>query len=322
MPDLAPAEPTRAHTSAPTPAPSAPPWSPTSLGDQAGRTFLVTGANSGLGLAATRAFARHGAHVILAVRDPGRGEAARAEILAEVPDARLEVRPLDLANLASVRALASALRSEGRDIDVLLNNAGLAVAPLALTAEGVELQFGANHLGHFVLTALLFDRLRRDARIITVSSDFARRAGALDLDNLDGAKGFSAGRSYARSKLANLIFGLELDRRLRAAGSPIKSVVVHPGFAATPGVTKVPGVLRLVMHAMSGLFAEPVDVGARSLLFGATAPGVESGQLIGPGARRTRIPTVETPTAHALDLDAGRRLWEVSERLSGVELRP
>lgn len=177
------------------------------------KTHVITGANSGIGFEAVRALARQGERVIMAVRDLSRGEAARAKVLAEVPGAALALERVDLLDLDSVRALAERLVS----VDVLINNAGLGTMPLVLTKERVYSQFGANHLGHFLLTALLWPKLEagRDARVVTVTSGFGKK-GVLDLDNLDGSRGYGQGRAYMQSKLANALFGAELDRRLRA----------------------------------------------------------------------------------------------------------
>ena len=298
------------------------PWSAADIGDQRGRTFLVTGANSGLGFATTRELARRGAHVIMAVRDLDKGAAARGELESALERPSLELRRLDLLELGSVRSLAKDLLDERRPIDVLVNNAGFGGGPHQVSPEGMESTLAANHLGHFALTGLLFDRIAesQDPRVVTVTSGFIRLGTPrIPFDNLDGKRGWSAGRAYVESKLANALFGLELSRRLRAAGSRVKSVLAHPGFSATPMQQKATGVVGVIARVMSALFALPTEVGVLGQLYAATADGVEGGELIGPGKRDGRgRPSVEPTGKPAMDLDAARRLWEVSERLSGV----
>ncbi|MER7843778.1 oxidoreductase [Kitasatospora sp. NPDC096077] len=291
--------------------------------DQSGRVFVVTGANSGLGLATTRAIARRGGDVVLAVRDEGRGRRAVAEITAELPQtrARLEVRRLDLADLDSVRAFADGLRSDGVRPDVLVNNAGVLAPPRTLSAQGHELQFAANHLGHFALTGLLLDLLAdgADPRVVTVSSA-NHRQGRIFFDDLDGERGYSPMARYNQSKLANALFGRELHRRLVAAGSPVRSVLAHPGFAATNIPAGSVGVVKLLLGRLLLPLAQPAARGALPQLFAATDPEALGGQFIGPaGLGELRgAPTVVRPAARALDPEAARRLWELSERLTGV----
>jgi NAD(P)-dependent dehydrogenase (short-subunit alcohol dehydrogenase family) len=279
------------------------------------RTFLVTGANSGVGFALTRALAAKHHRVIMAVRDAGRGAAARDEILRQHPGASLVLERLDLTDLGSVRALAA----KALDVDVLVNNAGVGSGPKALTAEGVLVQFAANHLGHFVLTALLFDRLaaRRDARVVTVTSAFAQR-GRLDLENLDGNRGYGQGRAYMQSKLANLLFGAELDRRLRARGSTVKSVLAHPGVAATEMQQKATGVMGVVARTVSALFAHSAAHGATPLLSAALDPAVESGDLWRPGKRPGTPACKEAPWLTMSDRAGAEQLWRRSEALGRV----
>jgi NAD(P)-dependent dehydrogenase (short-subunit alcohol dehydrogenase family) len=276
------------------------------------RTFLVTGANSGVGFELTRALAAADQHVIMAVRDLGRGRAARDELLRQHPRASLQLETLDLADLGSVRALAE----KDLAIDVLVNNAGTGFAPKTLTREGVLLQFAANHLGHFALTALLFERLaqRSDARVVIVTSAFAKK-GRLDFDNLDGSRGFNNVRAYAQSKLANLFFGAELDRRLRARGSTVKSVLAHPGVAATGIQQKTTGLLGAIARAVS-LFARPASHGATPLVEAALGPAVQSGDLWRPGKRIHDPPRKEAHWPTLDDRDGAAQLWERSEALA------
>ncbi|MGV3625930.1 MAG: SDR family NAD(P)-dependent oxidoreductase [Archangium sp.] len=274
------------------------------------RTHLVTGANSGIGLEAVRALASRGQRVIMAVRDASRGEAAKAKVLAEFPAAQLEVERVDLLDLDSVRALAERVTS----VDVLINNAGLGTAPLSLTKENVYSQFGANHLGHFLLTALLMPKLERgdDPRVVTVSSGFGKK-GKLDLDNLDASRGYGQGRAYMQSKLANAIFGAELDRRLRVRGSKVKSVVVHPGVAATEMQKKptgLMGVLSRVVHAL----ASPPERGAEPTVFAALGD-VQGGEVYGPSKKGA---VRETTWPSMRDVEGGEALWRRSEALAAV----
>ncbi|PWU52367.1 short-chain dehydrogenase [Micromonospora sp. S4605] len=298
-------------------------WATDQMPDQTGRVFVVTGANSGLGLATTRALARRGGHVILAVRDEAKGRRAVAEITAEHPAASLDVRQVDLADLDTVRAFADRLRADHPRLDVLVNNAAVMAPPRSLSAQGHELQFACNHLGHFALTGLLLDRLAegRDPRVVTVSS-INHRQGRLRFDDLDGERRYSPMGFYNQSKLANAVFGWELHRRLTAAGSPVRSLLAHPGYTATNLQTSTPvGLWRVVLGRIGNpiLAQSPAD-GALPQLSAATAPDVQSGQFIGPdglGELRGR-PTLVRLSPAATDAETGRRLWDVSEQLTGV----
>ncbi|WBP87101.1 oxidoreductase [Kitasatospora cathayae] len=296
-------------------------WGVERIPDQTGRLFVVTGANSGLGLATTRAIARRGGEVILAVRDETKGRRAVAEIAADQPGARLEVRRLDLADLDSVRAFAERLRADGVRPDALVNNAGVLAPPRTLSAQGHELQFAANHLGHFALTGLLLDLLAggRDPRVVTVSSS-NHRQGRLFFDDLSGERGYSPMGYYNQSKLANAVFGLELHRRLAAAGSPVHSLLAHPGYAATNIQARAVGPVRLLFGRVLIPLAQTPDRGALPQLFAATDPRALGGQFIGPGGmgELRGAPKVVRPAPRAVDPETGRRLWELSERLTGV----
>ncbi|MEV0323205.1 oxidoreductase [Streptomyces sp. NPDC050658] len=298
-------------------------WTTGRIPDQTGRVFVVTGANSGLGLATTRELARHGAHVILAVRDLAKGERAVAEITAEQPDASLEIHRVDLADLDSVRAFAGHVRADHRHIDVLINNAGVMAPPRSVSEQGHELQFASNHLGHFALTGLLLDPLTagRDPRVVTVSS-VNHRQGRIHFDDIAGEFAYKPMAFYNQSKLANTVFGLELHRRLTEAGSPVRSVLAHPGYTATNLQLNGPvGLVRVVFgHVLGPLFAQPPARGAWSQLYAATEPAVAGGQFIGPdgmGELRGRPKLVEAAPA-ATDPGTGRRLWELSEELTEV----
>ncbi|MEA2123933.1 MAG: hypothetical protein QOI80_715, partial [Solirubrobacteraceae bacterium] len=206
-------------------------WTAADIPDQSGRTAVVTGANSGLGLVTARELARAGARVVLACRNTDKGDEAAAQIRGDVAGAKVAVAKLDLGSLDSVRAFASGYTG---DLDLLINNAGVMAPPRKETADGFELQFGTNHLGHFALTAQLLARMedRDDARVVTLSSG-AHRIGKIEFDDLQRERHYNRWRAYGQSKLANLLFALELDRRLRAAGSGVKSLAAHPGYAAT-----------------------------------------------------------------------------------------
>jgi NAD(P)-dependent dehydrogenase (short-subunit alcohol dehydrogenase family) len=293
-------------------------WTADQIPDQAGRTVVVTGANSGLGLVTARELARAGVRVVLTARDERKAEEARERIAAAVPGAELEPRTLDLADLRSVRAFADGVER----IDVLVNNAGVMMTPRRTTADGFELQLGTNHLGHFALTGLLLDRLQagRDARVVTISS-LEHKAGRIDFDDLQGERGYGPRDAYRQSKHANAVFGLELDRRLRAAGLPVKSVLAHPGYTATNLQLSGPtGLMRAFLRVSNKLVAQDVEKGALPQLYAATMADVDGGDFIGPdGPFEARgHPTRVQPVERARDPEVGRRLWEVSEELTGV----
>ncbi|MFB4273110.1 oxidoreductase [Nonomuraea sp. GTA35] len=297
-------------------------WTADQIPDQSGRTVVVTGANSGLGLATTKALARRGAHVILAVRDESKGRRAATEISSGQPDARLEVRLLDLTDLDSVRAFADRLRSDLGRLDVLINNAGVMAPPRTLTARGHELQFAANHLGHFALTGLLLGLLAGgdDPRVVTVTST-NHRQGKIFFDDLTGERAYSPMRFYNQSKLANASFGWELHRRLAAAGSAVRSVLAHPGYTSTNLQTSAPvGMVKVLFGHLLAPLAQSAAQGALPQLYAATAPDAASGHFIGPGgvAELRGAPKQVQLASAATDPQAGRRLWELSEHLTGV----
>jgi len=290
-------------------------WTSADIPDQAGRTFLVTGANSGLGWETARRLAGRGAHVVMTARDQAKGDAAVERIRAEHPAADVELRPLDLADLDAVRAFAGTVTGP---VDVLVNNAGIMMPPRTLTAQGFELQFGTNHLGHFALTGLLLPRIT--GRVVTVSSNL-HRGGSIHFDDLTGERAYSPSGFYAQSKFANILFGLELHRRLRAAGSPVASILAHPGYAATNLQSTGPnGLMTLLMKVSNALVAQSAEQGALSQLYAATAPDAESGQYIGPDGRGESRghPKVTRPVDAAQDPELARRLWALSEDLTGV----
>jgi NAD(P)-dependent dehydrogenase (short-subunit alcohol dehydrogenase family) len=297
-------------------------WTTGQIPQQTGKTVLITGANSGIGYQAALELARHGAHVLMGVRSRAKGEAALTRLLREAPGASAEIVELDMASLASIRRFAE--RYAG-PLDVLVNNAGVMALPTReLTEDGFERQFGTNHLGHFALTGLLMPKLlaASEPRVVTVSS-LAHRNGTMDFDNLQSEKSYVPWDAYNQSKLANLLFARELDRRVRAAGLNLRSIPVHPGISRTSIVDNGPGGGSLKMVAMkilSPLITQDDAAGALPTLYGATAPEAKGGEYIGPdGFQAFRgSPTVEQPRPQALDEAAGKRLWSVSEQLTGV----
>ncbi|MFD7933481.1 oxidoreductase [Streptomyces sp. NPDC059755] len=288
------------------------PWNTTDIPDQTGRTTVVTGANSGLGLATVEALARAGAHVVLAVRDPRRGEAAAATVPGSV-----EVRRLDLADLSSVREFAAGWRG---DLDLLINNAGVMNVPEARTKDGFETQFGTNHLGHFALTNLLLPHITD--RVVVLSSGAHRMPGSprIHFDNLDLTGEYAPMAAYSQSKLANLLFTLELQRRLGEAGSPVRALAAHPGWAATNLQGHDASLLRrLFMRLGNRLVAQDGRAGALPTLYAAVRdlPGAS---YVGPdGLFEMRgAPTLVGRSPAASDPAAALRLWTVSEELTGV----
>jgi NAD(P)-dependent dehydrogenase (short-subunit alcohol dehydrogenase family) len=295
-------------------------WSAADIPDQTGRVAVVTGANSGIGLETARQLAAHGATVVLAVRSPERGEAAVADISATVPDARLEVQRLDLASLDSVREAADELRATHDRIDLLVNNAGVLFTERELTADGFELQFGTNHLGHFALTARLLDRLLpvEGSRVVTVGSLGHLAPFRFDLDDVRAAGRYNRFGAYARSKLANLLFAYELQARLDRAGARTISVAAHPGGSDTDVARHMPG-MTFMRRWMSPL-AQPAAMGALPILGAATDPSVRGGQYLGPdrllGTRGH--PVVVRSSRRSRDVDLQDRLWRRSEELTGI----
>ena len=298
-------------------------WTADQISDQTGRVAVVTGANSGLGLITARELARAGATVVLACRNTEKGAAALGEITGAVPEAQAELVALDLASLDSVRSFAEQFKRSHDGLDLLINNAGVMAPPRRTTADGFELQFGTNHLGHFALTGLLLGALegRSGARVVTVSST-AHRMGRINFDDLHGERRYRRWRAYGQSKLANLLFALEFDRRLRAAGSTVSSIAAHPGYAATNLQSAAAPVLDRAVMAVSNLvFAQDAEVGALSLLFAATEPGLEGGTYVGPSGRseqRGHPQPEAVPARAALDEAVAARIWAVSEEATGV----
>jgi NAD(P)-dependent dehydrogenase (short-subunit alcohol dehydrogenase family) len=303
-------------------------WSADQVPDQGGRTVVITGGNSGVGFGAALVFARRSATVVLACRDAGRAEQAAGRIAAEVPGAAVDVVELDLASLRSVRSAAEHLRAAYPRLDLLINNAGVMIPPYGRTEDGFELQFGTNHLGHFALTGLLLDRLigTPGSRIVTVSSN-GHRAGRIDFDNLQFEHGYRRTAAYYRSKLANLLFTYELQRRLAAADAPAIALAAHPGGSRTELARHSPSVIKVLMHPALGLatrwMLQDPAMGALPTLRAAVDPAARGGEYYGPGGwgEWTGSPVRVESSAASHDVEVQRRLWAESERLTGVSYR-
>jgi NAD(P)-dependent dehydrogenase (short-subunit alcohol dehydrogenase family) len=300
--------------------PSVEQWLSDHLSSLVGRVFVVTGANSGLGLETARALGSRGATVIMAVRDMEKGEAAVESLLAEQPDGRFDLRQLDLADLESVRTFAGGVDR----VDVLVNNAGVMMPPHTLTEQGYELQFGVNHLAHFALTILLFNTLleSEDPRVVTVSSGLHHR-GRIHFQDLHGNQDYNPTRYYTQSKLANVVFALELHRRLRSNGFSLRSVLAHPGYSATNLQSSGPrGIAKLLMKVGNKVMAQDAAMGALPQVYAAAGADVESGQFYGPDGRGENkgYPTIVQPLDAARDRETARRLWDISEELTGVHI--
>ena len=297
-------------------------WTADRISDQTGRTFIVTGANSGLGFETARQLAAHGGKVVLTARSESKGADAVGRIRTAHPGAIVEYRLLDLSDLISVRRFANTILDDGIAVDVLVNNAGVMMPPRRLTAQGFESQFATNHLGHFALSGLLYETIARgrDARIVTVSSTMHKR-GSINFDDLTGERSYSPTAFYCQSKFANVLFGLELDRRLRAAGNPTRSILAHPGYSATNLQTSGPtGLGKQMMRLGNLLLAQRVEMGALNQLYAAVDPSAQSGKFYGPNGfgENRGYPTEVQPIESAKNEDTARRLWTLSEELTGV----
>jgi NAD(P)-dependent dehydrogenase (short-subunit alcohol dehydrogenase family) len=298
--------------------------------DLSGVRAVVTGANSGLGLQTGLELARKGARVVLAVRDEARGAEAAEHIRGQVPGARLEVRRLDLADLASVRAFAAPFRVRGERLDLLINNAGIMAIPRRITADGFETQLATNHLGPFALTGLVLPALLAGglrggpARVVAVSSTLHRR-GRLQRDDLMGERSYTPFGAYGQSKLANLLFMRELQRRADAAGVGLMSLAAHPGYAATNLQATGPRMMRsrvreVGSHVLNLVLAQSASQGAWPTLRAATDPGARGGDYYGPGgfAEQRGHPRLVGMSDAAANADDARWLWERSVELTGV----
>ena len=300
-------------------------WTAAEMPAQAGKTVLVTGANSGIGYQTALELARHGAHVLLGCRSESKGNAALERMRRELPEARVELALLDMASLESIRNFASAFNASAAVLDILINNAGVMALPTReLTSDGFERQMATNHLGHFALTGLLLPALRRSAapRVVTVAS-LAHRNGKIDLANLQSEKHYKPWDAYNTSKLANILFARELDRRAGSAGIPLLSVAVHPGISRTSIFENGPGIGTFkakVVNLLAPLMLQDDAMGALPTEYAATMPDVQGGEYIGPDGpgEFKGHPKVVKPRTHALDERMAAELWTASEVLTGV----
>ncbi|MGA3252810.1 MAG: SDR family NAD(P)-dependent oxidoreductase [Mycobacterium sp.] len=297
-----------------------PNWTTADIPDQTGRTAIITGANTGLGYETAVALAGQGARVVLAVRNLDKGKQAATRIAEAHPGATVELQELDLTSLASIRAATEQLRADHDRIDLLINNAGVMWTPKSTTADGFELQFGTNHLGHFALTGLLLDRLQPvpGSRVVTVSSIGHRLRAAIHFDDLQWEHSYNRVGAYGQSKLANLLFTYELQRRLAPRGTTA-ALAAHPGGSRTELTRNVPRLVAAVNAVLEPLY-QGADRGALPTLRAATDPGVHGGQYYGPGGigELRGYPKVVPSSDQSHDVKLQRRLWEVSEDLTGV----
>ena len=292
-------------------------WTAADIPNQKGRVAIVTGSNVGLGLEDARALVAKDATVIMAIRNIEKGETARKQILNQHPDADVKVMQLDLASLDSVKGFAKEFREKYDRLDILINNAGVMMPPYSKTADGFEMQFGTNHLGHFALTGLLLNLILKTerSRIVTVSSN-AHRWGNIQFDDLNFEKEYNKEKAYGQSKIANLYFTYELQRKLAKAGKSTIAAAAHPGWTAT-NLQQYSGFFRF----LNPLFAQGTDMGALPTLYAATAPNVRGGDYYGPsglGEWRGYTKKVKSNTA-SHDEAIAAQLWQISEEWTGVK---
>ncbi len=299
-------------------------WTLTDMPSQQGRSVVVTG-TGGLGFEAAMALARGGADVIVAGRDPVKGPAAVSRIVEQVPNATVQFELVDLANLQSIAAFGAELRRKRSSLDLLINNAAVMTPPHRKeTSDGFELQFGTNYLGHYALTAALLPLLMKgdSARVVTVSS-VAARNGTIDFSDLQASGGYAPMSVYAQSKLANLMFAFELQRRSKAAGWNVTSIAAHPGISRTDLIYNGAGNLSFagLARTMLWFLFQPASQGMLPILFAATSPDARAGGYYGPDKLREMrgLPAPAKPPRQSLDLEAAARLWEISQRLTGCE---
>jgi NAD(P)-dependent dehydrogenase (short-subunit alcohol dehydrogenase family) len=298
-------------------------WTAADVPDQSGRLAVITGANTGIGYEAALVLAGKGAKVVIAVRNLDKGAKAVAAIERAHPGADVTVQELDLASLASVRTAAEKLRTEFPRIDLLINNGGVMYPPKQVTADGFELQFGTNHLGHFAFTGLLLDSLLDvpGSRVVTVASMAHRNLADIHFDDLQWERKYNRVAAYGQSKLANLMFTYELQRRLAAKGAPTIAVAAHPGISNTELMRHVPGTSLPGVMKLAGLVTNSPAVGGLATLRAATDPAVQGGQYYGPSGFNEMIghPVLVDSNAKSHDVDVQKRLWTVSEELTGVK---
>jgi NAD(P)-dependent dehydrogenase (short-subunit alcohol dehydrogenase family) len=301
-------------------------WTAKDIPDLSGKTAIVTGGNSGIGYEAALQLAGKGATTVLACRDAAKAREAAVRVKATVPQAAVEFMSLDLASLVSIRAFAALFLEKHDAVHILCNNAGVMALPYRKTVDGFEMQFGTNHLGHFALTGLLLERLLATggARVVNVSST-AHRWGWMSFDDLNSERHYAKWRAYGQSKLANLLFTYELQRRLEAAGAAAISVACHPGYAATNLQAAGPRMegssfMESITNLGNRLLAQDAAMGALPTLYAATAPDVRGGDYIGPDGlfENSGYPKKTTSNSRSHDRASAARLWKVSEELTGV----
>jgi NAD(P)-dependent dehydrogenase (short-subunit alcohol dehydrogenase family) len=293
-------------------------WSIDAAADQRGRVAIVTGANAGLGFETALALAGKGAHVILACRDRGRAETARQKIIAIYPQSKVEVRIIDIGSLASVREFATAFKRDFQRLDLLINNAGIMITPHFETPDGFEGQLGVNYLGHFLLTGLLLPTITATpkARIVSLYSLAANWHG-IQFDDLQFRHKYDPVKAYSQSKLACLMFGIELNKRLRAAGLDTLSLAAHPGYSQSDLSRHLPLPIRVMLSLFGRFIMQPTAAGAWPSLYAALGEDLRGGEAIGPGGRKEikGPPAIVTANQAALDDGARARLWTMSEQL-------
>jgi len=297
-------------------------WTEQDAPDQTGRVCVVTGANSGLGLETSSKIASRGATVVMACRNLDKAEAAARQVRAAAADPdRVEILELDLTSLDSVRRAAEQLVKQHDTVDLLINNAGVMMTPRTSTADGYELQFGTNHLGHFALTGLVLPAMQQvpGSRIVTISSG-GHRFGTIHLDDLQLERGYGRLKAYAQSKLANLLFTFELERRLRAAGAETRALAAHPGMASTDLERNLPAFTKPFQLLIKPLITQSAEMGALPQVRAALDPAATGGEYWGPsGFQEVMGPPVRVRARRlAHDEDIQRRLWEISEELTGI----
>jgi NAD(P)-dependent dehydrogenase (short-subunit alcohol dehydrogenase family) len=302
-------------------------WTISQIPELTGNNIIVTGGNSGLGFESVKAFAEKGAEVVLASRSTAKGEEARAEILKSIPDGMIHVMQLDLGDLDSVRNFATTYKKDHKKLDVLLNNAGIMMSPYSKTKDGFEGQFGINHLGHFALTGLLLDLLLKTpgSRVVNVSSG-AHKSGTMDFDNLqfENGKGYSPMKAYWRSKLSNLLFTYEMQRRLVSANKDLIAVAAHPGIAMTNLGRYMEGkLLYKLLYPLFKRMAQDQAMGALPQIRASVDPHVKGGEYYGPEGKKERkgYPVVVPSNEASHSLQDAAALWEESEKLTGVTIK-
>ncbi len=300
-------------------------WSLNDAKSQTGRIAVVTGANTGLGFETALALAKKDAKVVLACRNADKAEQARQLILEQCPGAQVESRLVDMGSFASIRAFAEGFNRDYQQLDLLINNAGIMITPHFLTEDGHEGQLGVNHLGHFLLTGLLLPTITGTprARIVTLYS-LAANWGGMNFEDLQFEKSYNANKAYSQSKMACLMFALELNERLRKQGFDTLSMAAHPGYSQSDLSRHLPAAIRIMLKVVGPLFLQSSSAGALPTLYAALGEDLKGGEATGPGGKKETKgpPVVVTPPAAALDASQRERLWSISEKLCGISYPP